>query len=64
MEEDENRESQEVRNKFSHFLYDYISRNALKHSLLAKMTAILVSHTPNHTPYYFAPFTGLHLGRA
>ena len=45
MENDADKESLEVRISFSSFLHDYINRNALKHSLLSKMTLILVSHT-------------------
>lgn len=56
--EDENdKDSLEVRLAFSKFLHEYINRNALKHSLLSKMTLILVSHTHCHKPHPHTPPT-------
>ena len=43
VENDDDKESLEVRDRFSTFLHDYINRNALKHGLLTKMKDILVS---------------------
>ena len=41
---EEERESQEVRAKFSKFLKDFINRNALIHGILDHMVVILVRH--------------------
>ena len=39
---------EEVRHKFSAFLQDYINRNGLRHTILEKMSIILVREGDKH----------------